>query len=643
MTNKDNDRPWPQIEADDETIRAAIAEACVPALMNVMVQISGDNSVIRTDIKPQPNVLADPQAGITDEQQAQIRAQAFEMIRNFRDAGSELPAVPDASTIQEMINFITGEELDKEYVALLRSELSLDGESTFEQPAMQQINPAALQDFSVLVIGAGMSGIATAVKLKEAGISYTVIEKNAEVGGTWFENTYPGCRVDSPNHTYSYSFAPTDWPQYYSSQPVLLEYFKSVATDFGIRDSIRFDTEVKQALFNEASGLWEVVVLADGEEQTLVANAVISAVGQLNRPRIPDIKGAEDFNGPSFHSGCWEHEHDLRDKNVAVIGTGASAFQFVPLVAREARQVNVFQRTPPWVSPREEYHDEIPAGKHWLLNNLPYYANWYRFFMFWRTSEGMLPAAKRDPAWNEPGSISARNQMIRDMLTENARSIVGDDADLFARVIPDYPPAGKRMLVDNGTWYNALKRPNVSVVTDPISSIDGNAIQTEDGASFDADVLIYGTGFQASNFLAPMRIVGRDGVELHDHWQGDPRAYMGMTVPGFPNLFVIYGPNTNLVVNGSIIFFSECQVRYIMGCLATLMSGKHKTMEPKQQVHDRYNERIDAGNLEMSWGSANVSSWYKNADGRVTQNWPFTLREFWEQTRAPDLEDYELG
>ena len=638
-----NETGWPPIEADDETLKAALAEASIPALMAALVHITGDRSIVEGEIRPQPNVLADAQAGITPAQQEEARRLAFDKIVQFRDSGSRLPSGPDEATIQSMINFMTGLELDSDYVGFLRSELALDGEGAFVLPDFSDVAPDRLADFSVLVIGAGMSGILAAIQLKKAGIAFTVVEKNAEVGGTWYENTYPGCRVDSPNHTYSYSFAPRDWPQYFSSQPVLLDYFKSVVSEFGIRDQIEFNTEVIEATYDEQQGKWHITVQADGKQRTLSANAVISAVGQLNRPRLPDIEGRDTFAGPSFHSGHWEHEHDLTDKKIIVIGTGASAFQFVPVIAEVARDITVFQRTPPWVAQRPEYHDAIPEGKHWLLNHLPYYSAWYRFFTFWRTSEGMLPAAKRDRAWNEPGSVSRENQVVRDMLTAGAKAVIGEDEALLELVIPDYPPAGKRMLIDNGTWYRTLRGPGVKIVADPVARITPTGVVTANGDRYDADVLIYGTGFQASNFLAPMRIVGRSGIEIHEHWRNDPRAYMGMTIPNYPNFFCLYGPNTNLVVNGSIIFFSECEMRYIMGCLKTLLAGGHKAMEPRQEVHDAYNERIDAGNLERAWGSEDVNSWYKNEDGRVTQNWPFSLREFWDQTRAPNPQDFEFS
>jgi 4-hydroxyacetophenone monooxygenase len=254
----------------------------------------------------------------------------------------------------------------------------------------------------------------------------------------------------------------------------------------------------------------------------------------------------------------------------------------------------------------------------------------------------LLARVRKDPSWNESHSVSAENDELRQLLTAFIKSVVGDDQELFEKAVPDYPPAGKRMLIDNGNWLMTLRRDNVDLVTDTIVAINENGVKTESGTQYDADVLIYGTGFHANRFLWPMEIRGRGGVELHEHWDGDPRAYLGITIPQFPNLFCMYGPNTNIVVNGSIIFFSECEIRYILGCIALLLKEHRSALEPKQAVHDAFNIEVDEANVNMAWGAPNVRSWYKNEKGRVTQNWPFTLREFWERTRTPDPDDFEL-
>ena len=625
----------------DDALEAALAEAHVPSLVNALVHLTGDAALIRGTMRPSSQLFGDPQGGISAADQAAVRSRALAELRKYRDSGFPPLPPPAPELVKEMVDFIVGKEVDERYGEFLLSELKVFDEDPY-RVAFDDLPSAVRANFHVLVVGAGMSGILAAIRLRQAGIAYTVIEKNADVGGTWFENRYPGCRVDSPNHTYSYSFAPNDWPQHFSRQNVLLDYFDRIATEFDIRPNIRFRTEVIAARY-AADGTWQVQVRGPDGDETLAANAVISAVGQLNRPKLPNIEGVGTFAGPAFHTAQWQSEHDLAGKRIIVIGTGASAFQTVPEIAQVAERVTVFQRTPPWVAPRAEYHDTITSAKHWLLNNVPFYAKWFRFSLFWTTGEGLLSMVRRDPAWNEERSVSAANDQLRAMLTANVEQMIGDDAELVAKCVPQYPPAGKRMLVDNGHWFRALKRDNVELVTDPIARINATGVETQSGRQVDADVVIYGTGFYASRLLFPMRLYGQDGVELRERWGADPRAYLGIVMPGYPNLFCCYGPNTNIVVNGSIIFFSECEVRYIMGCLKLLMERGQAAMDCRDEVHDAYNGRIDAGNLEMAWGSPNVSSWYKNEQGRVTQNWPFTLLEFWNQTQAPNPEDYTFA
>jgi 4-hydroxyacetophenone monooxygenase len=636
---------WRPITESDDAIRAALADANIPALMAALVHLTGDVGVLRGSIAPDASNFVDLQCGIPLEEQEKGRELAFAAIKAYRDRGCTLPPPPSTDVVREMMNWIIGAPLPDEYVDFLMQELSLHGEDPYGQPGLDAVAREKKERFHVLVIGAGMSGILAAHRLKTAGVPFTVVDKNTEVGGTWFENSYPGCRVDSPNHSYSYSFAPNDWPQFYSPRPVLREYFNRCADEFGIRDRIRLATEVQEAAWDEAAKRWKVTVKRpDGASEVIEANAIISAVGQLNRPRLPDIPGRDSFRGPAFHSARWEHQHDLRGKRVIVIGTGASAFQFIPEVAKVASEVTVFQRTPPWIRPTEDYHRDVPSGKHWLLNHVPYYAKWYRFLMFWLTAEGMLAAVKRDPAWSNGGlSVSEANEQLRQLLIDNLRQYLGDDPELLEKSTPRYPPAGKRMLFDNGTWLTTLRQEHVHLVTEPIREITPTGVVTTDGKSFEADVIVFGTGFHSTRMLWPMRITGRGGVELRELWGDDPRAYLGITVPGFPNLFCLYGPNTNIVVNGSIIFFSECEVRYVLGCVELLLRSGKSAMECRQDVHDAYNEKIDAGNEGMAWGAPNVSSWYKNSKGRVTQNWPFTLLEFWNQTRAPEASDYSLS
>ncbi len=637
--------PIEKITEDDAAIARMLEDAHIPTLMTALTHITGNTIHLRGSIKPKPTVINfDMQMSLTEEEQAEARVLAHKVLCDYRDKGCPPPADPDEATICDMMDYIMGEPIPREYLPLLKEELALMGEQTRVNQWREAAVDLPPDGFKVVIIGAGMSGILAAIALQQAGIPFEIIEKNAGVGGTWYENTYPGCRVDTPNHLYSYSFEPNhDWPQYFSTHDTLFGYFDRLVDAYGLREFIRFNTDVEDARFDQATSQWSVrIKSADGLSEILDANAVIAATGQLNRPKWPDIPGQDTFQGDAFHSAEWRHDIDLTGKKVAVIGTGASAFQFVPEITKVTGETKIFQRTPPWIRPAEHYHLPVPEGMKWLFKHMPFFANWYRFWLFWLSAEGLLPRVKVDPAWNDlHESVGPENLALREELIGYIHDQI-EDPDLADLSIPHYPPGGKRMLVDNGSWFSALQRDNVDVITDPIKEITPTGILCESGAAYDIDVLIYGTGFQASKFLFPMKITGRGGVDLNDQWRGDARAYLGITIPNFPNLFCLYGPNTNIVVNGSIIFFSECEMRYVIGCLKMLIDEGHAAMDCKPDVHDAYNEKVDAENRQYAWGSPHVNSWYKNEYGRVAQNWPGPLLEYWNLTKHPNPEDYRF-
>ena len=633
------------VNASDADIRAALEEAHIPALMAAMVHLTGSVDHLQGDIRPKVSVFGDDQGDLSEDQKARARDHAFGIIKAFRDSGCQLPTPPDNGAIQTIMEFMTGGDAPPEYAPYLKDELKLYGDTDAATGFSAEAIASAKKNFKVVVIGSGMSGILAGIRLQQAGIPYQIIEKNPKIGGTWHENTYPGCRVDSPNHLYSYSFEPYDWPQYYSQHGTLYAYFKECADKYGVTEHIRFNTEVDRAAYNNDTGQWAVTIRdQDGSTETLHAGAVISAVGQLNRPLFPEIEDRDSFGGDAFHSGGWNHDVDLKGKKVAVVGTGASAFQFVPEVAKEAGELLVFQRSPAWMGASPNYHDDIVDGVKWLMNHVPFYRKWYRFWLFWMATDGLIPNVRVDPSWNYKNySVSASNDELRVMMTDYIAEQVGDDADLLAKAIPDYPVGGKRSLRDNGSWLGALKQDHVHVVTDHIASINEAGLMTEDGTQHDVDVIIYGTGFQANKFLWPMEIVGKSGTSLEEKWAGEPRAYLGITVPDFPNLFCLYGPNTNIVVNGSIIFFAESAMHYVMECLREVLQRGGASMDIKQDAHDKFYEWVDHENENLAWGIPEVNSWYKNASGRVTQNWSGTLLDYWQLTRQPNIDDYNFS
>ncbi|MCW2860001.1 MAG: putative flavin-containing monooxygenase [Actinoallomurus sp.] len=622
----------------DVDLRAVLLDAELPSLLPALAHLTGDLSLLREEFRPAINATPlglEPQGGLSPAAQERARDLAAQAIRDWAGRGRPAASTPDDERLRRMMEFVTG-EVEEDYLPLFRHQLGIH-----DAPPRPVARGA---DFRVVVIGAGMSGLAATHRLRQAGIPVLVLERNEEVGGVWWENSYPGCRLDTSNFSYSYSFAqqPT-WRYHYSTRDSILDYFTRVTDDLGLRRFIRFGTEVVSAVFDEHACRWRLRTrTAGGMTETVEADAVISAVGQLNRPRYPDVPGRERFAGPSWHTARWNHGESLAGRRVAVIGTGASSFQVVPQIAGSVAELTLFQRTPPWIVPTATYHSLLKPGLRWLFRHVPGYHRWFRFYQFWVNVEGRRPFALVDPGWTDHGSISARNQALREALTAHLRQGYADRPDLLAGAVPAYPPYAKRMLRDDGTWFRTLKRSNVTVVTDPIAEIAPHGVVTGEGTLHPADVIIYGTGFRASEFLSRMRVTGRGGVDLHEQWDGDARACLGVTVPNFPNFFLLYGPNTNLVVNGSIVMFSEFEVDYVMACLATLLGSPHRTMECRWEALEHYYRRVDEASSLMAWGTPGASSWYKNASGRVSQNWPLSTFEFYRRTRAPVVEDYDF-
>lgn len=629
---------------DDATIAAALEEASIPCLLLSMIHMSGDAALLDGELRPQMCVLNEVQGGMTPEQQTEVRRRALEVIRAYRDRGCTLPPAPDHDTLRRMMGFLVAGEVPAEYVPMMLEETELDGRDAREV-SLAHVTAGARASLPVLVIGAGMSGILAGIRLREQGIPFVIVEKNAGVGGTWYENTYPGCRVAVGSHFYCYSFEPNlEWSEYFARQGELRRYFEHCVRKYALEPHIRFGTEVVAARYDEASGTWRVTVRSQGVESTLDARVLISGVGQLNRPRLPDIDGIERFAGPKFHSAQWDHGVDLAGKRVAVIGTGASAFQLVPEIAPIAREVTVFQRSPQWMFPNPDYHRAIGDGARWCFRHLPYYGRWYRFLLFWPATDGNWDNTFIDPAWpHQDRSANAVNDFTREMFSAWIHQQCGDDEALYQRVLPHYPPLAKRTLQDNGSWLQALRRANVTLVDDPVTALGTGSVHTQDGREFDAEVVVFASGFHANRYLWPMEITGRGGVRLSERWGDDPAAYLGITVPEFPNLFLMYGPATNLAASGSLIFHGECQVRYIMGCIRALLERGARAMEVRQDVHDAFNRTLQDTLARTIWSHPAVAhSWYRNPQGRVTVLSPWKLLDYWNWTREPLLSEYRF-
>jgi len=532
---------------------------------------------------------------------------------------------------------VAGPRYDPDQIDLYIQEVGLFGLSETAQP------PSTIKAKSVAIVGAGMSGLLAAIKLIEQGHDVSIFEKNGDVGGTWLNNVYPGCRVDVHNLSYSYSFQQkTDWSENFSQQAEILEYFQKIASKGILRERVSFKSDVAAAEWNDESNSWTLDIRIEDQIHRKTFDIVVFAVGQLNRPNIPEIKGQSSFLGDQFHSAEWDAEAELSGARIGVIGTGASAIQFVPEIARSAKSLTVFQRSAPWLIDTPDYHEAVPQDHQWLMANLPHYASLYRFAIFVQYADSLYDLATCDPNWNESGSVSALNAEVRAALKQHLAKQCGCDADLLKDVTPTYAPGAKRFLRDNGNWIGTLKQSHVALETGTIDRIEPDGVRLSDGQFHELDVIVYGTGFRAADFLDTISVTGHNGNKLHEDWHGDASAYLGLCVPDYPNMFILYGPNTNIVANGSIIFFSECGVNFILESLAEMDARGAKNMSVRRDVFEAFNDEVDEANSRMAWGADGVDNWFKNRTGRVSQNWPFLLVDYWSATRDLDADLFEF-
>ena len=473
---------------------------------------------------------------------------------------------------------------------------------------------------TIAIVGSGFAGIGLAIALRKSGIeSFTIYERGADVGGVWRDNRYPGAACDVPSRFYSYSFEPDyPWSEAYGRQPEIFDYIKRCVARHDLAPKIRFGVNVLHATFDETARKWHLETEAG---ELIEADVFVSAVGVFNKPIEPNIQGRDLFAGPQFHSARWRHDIDLAGKRVAVIGTGASAVQFVPAIAPKVAQMHVFQRTPQYVLPRL-----VRDGQSGPASRLK--SRWQRFRIFWAFETGNRRRFS--------DNLTAQAQAA---FLKHLENKVKDPA-LRAKLTPDYSLGCKRVLQSN-LWYDALVRDNVEVVDTPIAAITADGVRTTDGRERKVDVVIYGTGFSPTDFLTPMKIAGLGGRTLSEAWREGAEAYYGMTIAGFPNFFMMYGPNTNTAT--SIIFMLESQIHYIIRAIRLLARGRARTMNLRADVMRRFNDEIQAALAQTVLMDANCHSYFRTASGKVTTNWPgYPLAYRW-RTRRVRLADYELA
>jgi 4-hydroxyacetophenone monooxygenase len=626
----------------DADLARALRTANVPTLLMVLVHLTGDKRWLedRYQCSRIHGIDDNDSGGLPAEVQEEIRTAALEAILEWKAGKPAALSDPDTELLVDMMKRSVGEEIPASYGDMVASGLGLDPEFALDQKGQFRIP----EGFHVVVIGAGVAGICAAIRLQGAGIPYTLIEKNGEVGGTWYENTYPGAGVDTPNHIYSYSFAKKDWTRYFALRGEIQEYFVDVATKFGIRASTRFNTKVDSAVYDEARKTWTVRIAdAEGGSETVHANILISAVGLLNVPKMPAIKGLDTFKGPCFHTARWPKDLAYEGKRVAIIGNGASSMQIVPAIAPKVAQLTIFQRSKQWAAPFDRFQKEVPADARFLLREVPYYQEWYRQRLAWVFNDRIHSSLQVDPAWPHPErAINRRNDKHREFMAEYIRKELGDRQDLLPHVLPDYPAFGKRMLMDNG-WFRTMTRDNVTLVNGGIREIDGNAVVAEDGTRHEVDILVVATGFDAVNMLSSFNLVGKGGRSVRDAWsENGAQAYLGVATPGFPNFFMLAGPNTALGHGGSVVALLETQVRYVMGLMKQALN-KSKwpfEIEVRRDVHDAYNVRVQQAHEKMIWTHKGMSNWYRDAKGRVVAPTPFRNDDYWHMTRKTNLDDF---
>ena len=618
---------------DPSALASNLQAANIPTLIPVLFQLTGDRRWLRAPYAPLPGRGMDDNTtgGLPDDVQSEVRRATLEAVLDWASGRPVAVPAPRGDELVELMSVCLGEPISPEFEPMMAATLG------FAPPRPDHPVPGA-ERFDVVVIGAGVSGMAAAIHLRAVGVTVTVLEKNDEVGGTWLENTYPGAGVDTPSYLYSLSFAEHEWSTHFGKRDEVQAYLRGVADDHDLRGLIRFGTEVATADWDDDVQRWTLVTVAGDR---YVANAVVSAVGQLNRPKIPDLPGLDEFQGRVFHSAQWPADLDVTGARVAVVGTGASAMQIVPAIADKVKQLKVFQRSPQWIAPNADYFAPVGEQVHAVMATVPFYRQWYRVRLAWTFNDKVHPSLQVDPVWPESSrSVNAANDGHRRFFTRYLTEQLAGRPDLVAAALPDYPPFGKRMLLDNG-WYAALKKPNVELLTSPVAALESTGVRAASGSLAEVDIVVLCTGFEARRFLYPMEIRGRSGRTLQQQWgPEDATAYLGITVPDFPNLFLLLGPNTALGHGGSVITISEFQVDYIVSLIRQMLERGIGSIECPAELADDYTRRVDEAHARMIWTHPGMSNWYRNAAGRVVSVLPWRIVDYRAMTMAPSVDEF---
>ncbi len=625
---------------DPDALRDALQEANLETLLMVHTHLTHDENFLES-FAPHIRPLYGPfPSDVPDSLAAELRERLFKLLSPA--APIEVPPLP-RPLMQKMMSIGAGETVADEFIPLLLDQMAFEKEKPRREWPGRTPPPS---DYRVVVIGAGLSGICAGVKLAEAGYAYTIFEKNDNAGGTWWENVYPGVGVDTPSHFYSFSFAQSaDWNQYHPRGADMQAYFLRVVDQFGLRKQIEFETRVLGCEWDEAKRRWRVSVQKTGDPVRVVeADAVLNAHGIVNRPSVPKIPGLENFRGVVMHTTRWDPKVPLEGKRIAQLGTGASGVQLAVAIAPMASHLMIFQRSRHWLLNNPSAGQPVSDGVKWALRNIPKYAEWYRFRAYWFAADGLFPNVLRDLDWpHQDRSVSASNDAMRELTLAYYHEKLANRPDLLAKVVPDIPIFSKRIVMDTG-YLDTLKRPNVELEIDPIERVTENSILTRTGTEYLVDVIALATGFEVAKMLGPLRVIGRGGRDLGAEWgEEDPRAYIGVQVPGYPNFFMIGGPNSapNHAAGQNIV--SERQVHYMIECLDYARAHGAETIEPTQEAYEAFNRQIDERMPQMIWSHPKAESYYRNSRGRIFLSWPYRLIDYFNITRGPNPEHVRLG
>lgn len=619
--------------ASDEAIEEAVGFADVLLLRGLIYQLTGDPEIAATQTRRAHVSISEVMVPASDDDIALIRRKAVEFLKAYRDAGAGPIDLGPADRLGKSLDLISGASLPEHLHEQFIEEFAFDP-WVRALKWTKQPTPEQLAGFTVTVIGTGMGGLNAALHLKRAGINYNVLEKNDGVGGTWWENRYPGARVDTPSRSYSHLYGiDYRFPYPFCAQAESQNYFDWIADTFELRDNIQFNTEVTALTWHEADGMWEIRAVGPNGEITLRSNAVITAVGFLNRPNIPAIEGKDSFGGASWHTSRWPDNVDLTEKRVAVIGTGATGYQMIPELALQTKHVTVFQRRASWVEATPGYCSPFPPQISWLDRNLPFFTNFTRVRTFFRG--GLAGLTEIDPDFKDPHSINPKNKAARDICIAFLESKIKDPA-LVAAMTPTYPVWGARMIRVDPEYsiLDAVQRDDVDLVTEGIRRITPTGIETIDGRLHEVDVIVFATGFHATEYLYPMTITGRNGVTTEEAWKEEgARGYYGAMIPGFPNLWTIYGPNTNGALN--VASYHEMITLFALKGIEKLILEGKKSIDVRHEPFREYNERLDELNLQRVWADPRARSYYWSKFGRSATMNPMPTGEVWSTLREP--------